>query len=123
MFVCLVPVLTHVFYVCPSGACVLTHNEDGSTAGAASAKVSFHAQLSSNEGVRSGHTLVLSTVYNNDGHAYSNITGCFSAPFDGTYFFIASAGGDDDDGADGADGANVVGDYDGGGNNEEDIEG
>ena len=116
--------LTHDFYVYLSGACVLTHNEEGTTAGSASAKVSFHAQLSSNEGVSSGHTLVLSTVYNNDGHAYSNSTGRFSAPFDGTYFFIASAGDDDGGGGggDGANGANVVSYYDRGGNNEEDIE-
>ena len=81
-----------------SSVCVFTAGYGGTASDSAKSKISFHSQLRSNDGVSSGHTLVLPNVYNNDGHAYDNTTGRFTAPHDGTYFFIASAG--DADGGD-----------------------
>ena len=54
--------------------------------------MTFHAQLGNNVGRGFGQPLVLDHVYNNNGNAYDSATGVFTAPRDGTYFFIATTG-------------------------------
>ncbi|KAK7090111.1 uncharacterized protein [Littorina saxatilis] len=58
----------------------------------ATLRVSFHAKLTS---FFTGYgTLTPFTVITNEGDAFSGTTGIFTAPRNGTYFFVASAGTD-----------------------------
>ena len=55
-------------------------------------QVSFHAAYVRSPDPSSGTPLVTGTVETNEGNAYSNTTGNFTAPYPGTYLFIATAG-------------------------------
>nr|QBA18382.1 VIgL family C1q-related protein 12 [Littorina littorea] len=54
--------------------------------------VSFHTRLSSNTTLTSGAILKLDGVLNNQGGGYNSRTGHFTAPVNGTYFFIGTTG-------------------------------
>ncbi|XP_070182624.1 uncharacterized protein [Littorina saxatilis] len=56
----------------------------------ATLRVSFHARLTSS--FTCSGTLTPFTVITNEGDAFSGTTGIFTAPRNGTYFFVASAG-------------------------------
>eukprot|EP00916_Digyalum_oweni_P002101 GHVL01003916.1.p1 GENE.GHVL01003916.1~~GHVL01003916.1.p1 ORF type:complete len:410 (+),score=18.93 GHVL01003916.1:115-1344(+) len=56
----------------------------------ATLRVSFHAMLTST--FTGTGTLTPFTVITNEGDAFSGTTGIFTAPRNGTYFFVASAG-------------------------------
>ncbi|XP_070174061.1 uncharacterized protein [Littorina saxatilis] len=56
----------------------------------ATLRVSFHAKLTSP--FTGSGTLTPFTVITNEGDAFSGTTGIFTAPRNGTYFFVASAG-------------------------------
>ena len=55
-------------------------------------QVSFYVGLSLNQERQFHDTLLLSTVFSNHGNAYNSTTGVFTAPYNATYFFIASTG-------------------------------
>ncbi|XP_076469665.1 uncharacterized protein LOC143299994 [Babylonia areolata] len=63
-----------------------------SRTGSQTETVSFHAQLSQNTAFGPGQPIVLPVVYNNNGDAFDNGTGIFSAPVTGTYFFVGTIG-------------------------------
>ena len=63
----------------------------GGVAATLAQTVSFHARLTDDVfNPPSNSTLVLDTVVTNIGNAYNPTTGLFTAPYNGTYFFIAS---------------------------------
>ena len=58
----------------------------------ANRQVSFHATTLSSNDPAIDTPLIFSDVITNQGDAYSNTTGYFTAPYSGTYFFIATSG-------------------------------
>ena len=57
---------------------------------AAAGRVSFHVRLYTSVHLPTWTKLVMTDVISNHGNAYSNVTGDFVAPYNATYFFIAS---------------------------------
>nr|KAG5693588.1 hypothetical protein BaRGS_011713 [Batillaria attramentaria] len=51
----------------------------------------FHARLTSNSPVNTGDHIILTDVIINEGNVYNSSTGEFTAPYDGSYFFTATA--------------------------------
>ncbi|KAL4236500.1 hypothetical protein ACF0H5_004886 [Mactra antiquata] len=57
-------------------------------------KIAFTARVTPSVTLQSGQTLVFRNIQTNDGNAYSNTTGVFTAPTSGTYvFFVHILGG------------------------------
>ncbi|CAC5413974.1 C1QL [Mytilus coruscus] len=53
-------------------------------------RVAFHARLSQHVTLGSSQTVIFDDVITNISNAYDHLTGLFTAPYDGVYFFASS---------------------------------
>ncbi|VDI13782.1 Hypothetical predicted protein [Mytilus galloprovincialis] len=53
-------------------------------------RVAFHTRLTQHVTLGSSQTVIFDDVITNIGNAYDHLTGLFTAPYDGVYFFASS---------------------------------